>query len=534
LNLADWFLTSAERDNQATGLDRRHEDGKAWTIGNRVEPLVDGATYFASLLACIRELGPGDRAFIADWRGDPDERLDDSPGSELATVFAAAARRGVVVRGLIWRSHMDMLHLSARENRRLGDDVNEAGGQILLDQRVRIGGSHHQKVVLLRHPREPERDVAFVGGIDLGYGRRDDASHRGDTQVFPMAKVYGRRPAWHDLQLAVRGPAVGDVDFSFRERWEDRAPLSRNPVGIVRDRVRHEIRKAEPLPEMLPDPPGGGAQAVQVLRTYPYRRHGYPFAPLGERSVARAYGKAIGRARRLIYLEDQFFWSVEVGRSFAAALRRAPDLHVVAVVPRFFGQDSPTSDPPNNLGRDEIMDMLSAAGKDRVHLYDLENHEGMPVYVHAKVMIVDDVWACVGSANLNRRSWSHDSEMTCAVLDERLDSREPADPAGLGDGARRFARDLRLQLWREHLDRGPGDDQDLIEPASGIAAFQRTAEALAGWHEGGRREERPPGRVQPHATAAVSRIAKLWARPVYRLFYDPDGRPRSMKRKGTW
>src|SRR4030088_2032674 len=143
----------------------------------------------------------------------------------------------------------------------------------------------------------------------------------------------------------------------------------------------------------------------------------------------------------------------------------------------------------------------------------------MPVYVHAKVMIVDDVWAGVGSANLNRRSWSHDSEMACAVLDERPDPRPPRDPAGLGDGARSFARDLRLRLWRDHLDRGPGDDQDLIEPTSGIAAFQRTAEALADWHAGGR-GDRPPGRVQPQATARVSRIAKTWSRPLYRLFYD--------------
>ena len=85
-----------------------------------------------------------------------------------------------------------------------------------LDDNLPLGASHHQKVVLLRHPREPERDVAFVGGVDLGYGRRDDAAHGGDPQVFRLAKAYGSRPAWHDLQLAVRGPAVGDVDLSFR------------------------------------------------------------------------------------------------------------------------------------------------------------------------------------------------------------------------------------------------------------------------------------------------------------------------------
>ena len=102
------------------------------------------------------------------------------------------------------------------------------------------------------------------------------------------------------------------------------------------------------------------------------------------------------------------------------------------------------------------MRACTAAGGDRFAVYDLENHEGTPVYVHAKIVVVDDVWAMVGSDNLNRRSWSHDSELSIGVLDSEPDPREPRDPAGLGDGARVFARDLRLRLCSEHLDRDPG------------------------------------------------------------------------------
>ena len=57
--------------------------------------------------------------------------------------------------------------------------------------------------------------------------------------------------------------------------------------------------------------------------------------------------------------------------------------------------------------------------------------------------VVDDIWASVGSDNFNRRSWTHDSELSSAVLDTTLDDREPRDPGGSGDGARVFARDLR-------------------------------------------------------------------------------------------
>ena len=87
----------------------------AWSTGNKVETLVHGATYFGRLLEAIRGLGPGDKVYFTDWRGDPDQLLGDDPGSEVGAVFAAAARRGVIVKGLLWRSHLDMLGFSAKD-----------------------------------------------------------------------------------------------------------------------------------------------------------------------------------------------------------------------------------------------------------------------------------------------------------------------------------------------------------------------------------------------------------------------------------
>ena len=225
-----------------------------------------------------------------------------------------------------------------------------------------------------------------------------------------------------------------------------------------------------------------GTHAVQVLRTYPARLRRYPFAPLGERSIAHAYRKAFTRARSLIYLEDQYLWSRPVARLIAAALRDKPDLHVIAVVPRYPDSDGAVTKVPGMLARHDVMRACSAAGGDRFAVYDLENHQGTPVYVHAKVVVVDDVWAMVGSDNLNRRSWSHDSELSIGVLDYALDAREPHDPAGLGDRARGFARDLRLRLSREHLDRRTG--RRGRPPASagclrGVPAAGRGARRLA-------------------------------------------------------
>ena len=294
-----WFLTAAERGNPATELDRRRGDGRAWTEGNLVEPLVHGATYYPRLLAALRALRDGDLVGITDWRGDTDELLDGE-GTELGRVLAELAGRGVQVRGLLWRSHPSAAHFQEEQNQHLGEVVNEAGGEILLDERVRGPGSQHQKLVLIRHPDREDDDVAFVGGIDLCHGRRDDERHLGDPQPVPMDERYGEHPPWHDVQLEIRGPAVGDLSVTFRERWEDPTPLDhRNPWRARLTRRVGQPRQPSPLPPMLRDPAPAGPHAVQVLRTYPAKRPALPFAPSGERSIARAYLKALWRARRL-------------------------------------------------------------------------------------------------------------------------------------------------------------------------------------------------------------------------------------------
>jgi phosphatidylserine/phosphatidylglycerophosphate/cardiolipin synthase-like enzyme len=135
----------------------------------------------------------------------------------------------------------------------------------------------------------------------------------------------------------------------------------------------------------------------------------------------------------------------------------------------------------------------------------------------------------VGSDNLNRRSWTNDSEASCAVIDETRDEREPRDPGGLGDGARRLARETRLRLWHEHLGIDAGE---LIDPIAGFDALASSAAALDVWHEGGRRGPRPLGRLRAHRPEPVKGVAAVWARLMYRTLVDPDGRPRSLRRAG--
>ncbi|MEV6343965.1 phospholipase D family protein [Actinoplanes sp. NPDC051851] len=506
----DWLLTAAERGNPDTCIP-------TWCTGNTAEPLIHGKTYFDRLTVEVEKLRSGDHLFFTDWRGDPDERVRDD-GPTIARLFADAARRGVIVKGLLWRSHMDRLAYSEQENRNLGDEIRAAGGEVLLDQRVRRGGSHHQKLVVLRHPDRPGEDVAFAGGIDLCHSRRDDAGHHGDPQSVRMASVYGPNPPWHDVQVMLRGPVVGALDLSFRERWSDPVALDQHgPVSTLTDELKHADLHADRLPPRPGDPPECGPLTVQVLRTYPAMRPPYGFAKRGERTVARGYTKAIQRARRLIYLEDQYLWSTEVARLFAEALRANPELHLIAVVPRHPDVDGAFALPPNQVGREKALELCRTAAADRVHVFDLQNDAGTPIYVHAKVCVIDDVWCSIGSDNFNRRSWTHDSELSCAILDDTRDGRAPADPAGLGDGARRFARELRLALMREHLGREVGDDADLVDPISCVRAVDAGS-----------------SRLIRHETQRLPWYQRAWAIPAYRLVYDPDGRPWRDRRAGTW
>jgi phosphatidylserine/phosphatidylglycerophosphate/cardiolipin synthase-like enzyme len=110
----------------------------------------------------------------------------------------------------------------------------------------------------------------------------------------------------------------------------------------------------------------------------------------------------------------------------------------------------------------------------------------------------------IGSDNLNRRSWTHDSEVTCAVV----------DPEEV------LARTLRTSLWAEHLGL-PQDEPRLADPSG----------ALALWEE---RVGAPGSRIRPHVPAALSARARLWARAAYLTVYDPDGRPRKLRGTGRF
>jgi phosphatidylserine/phosphatidylglycerophosphate/cardiolipin synthase-like enzyme len=152
----------------------------------------------------------------------------------------------------------------------------------------------------------------------------------------------------------------------------------------------------------------------------------------------RRYTRARRSARKFVYLESQFLWSAQVCEILASKLREPPsdDSRVVVLLPA----------KPNN-GTDTTrgqLGVLAAAdnGAARFLATTISARSGGltgPLYVHAKIGIVDDAWLTVGSANLNEHSFFNDTEMNIVTCD------------------RTVARETRLRLWAEHLERSVGE-----------------------------------------------------------------------------
>jgi len=208
----------------------------------------------------------------------------------------------------------------------------------------------------------------------------------------------------------------------------------------------HEVT-GEMLPPVVPQAPAGGIE-VQVVRTVPEKV--YRPLPRGDFRILEAYQRALRSAERFIYLENQFLWSPELVATLVEKLRRPPsdDFRLLVLLPA--KPSSGADDTRGQLGL--LMQADNGAGRMLAcTVYQRGTDDASPVYVHAKIAIVDDCWLTVGSANLNEHSHFNDTEMNLVVLDERI------------------VRDVRLRLWAEHLGRPVEDLQ--VAPAVAFDQF---------------------------------------------------------------
>jgi phosphatidylserine/phosphatidylglycerophosphate/cardiolipin synthase-like enzyme len=256
---------------------------------------------------------------------------------------------------------------------------------------------HHEKIVVI------DDRIAFVGGIDL-------TDYMGDRFDTPRHEARGA-VGWHDALTVLRGPVVGDVAQHFRDRWQDVTGDSLAP------------------PE--PAAPAGDVE-VQFVRTVPERV--YTVVRGGDFRILESYTRALRSAQELIYLESQFLWSSEIAAILEDKLAHPPsdDFRLVVLLPARpnDGRDDTRGQLADLIECDEGAGRLLACS-----LIALGARGPQQVYVHAKIGIVDDRWLTLGSANLNEHSLFNDTEANVVTCDAAL------------------ARDTRLRLWSEHLQR---------------------------------------------------------------------------------
>jgi cardiolipin synthase len=410
--------------------------------GNHVRPWIDGMPAFRRICQAIEATQQSVWATITFmW---PTFQMPDGRGAPL-DVFESATRRGVDVRLLFWRPDAETANL--RTNAFWGSaDHFQALAHHYPHLNIRWDRAHpgycqHQKSWLF--DANLPTATAFVGGINLNPHSLVMPGHRGTGEN-------------HDVYVEIAGPAVADVQHNFVQRWNEASERT------CEDGRWGAGSDAE-LPFPVHTPPACGAADVQMQRTIHAGRYnnshpapgGTAFAiTAGEKTNLDQYCQAIRWARRTIYMENQYVEVPEIVAALHDALARG--VAVVLLLPAVPVLSSSIEVTQERLAF--LAARARLADYDHFTLCGIAGLDGegrrQPVYVHAKLMLVDDEWATVGSCNLHHFSLFGNSELNAAIH----------DPATV--------RALRVELLQEHL----ALDTSTLDDTSALRLFRQIAD----------------------------------------------------------
>ncbi|WP_245344121.1 VTT domain-containing protein [Bradyrhizobium japonicum] len=325
----------------------------------------------------------------------PTGRVDDGLPPTLGPFLKALIEKKpkLVVNILDW--DFAALYAAEREWNSAEKFSPGAGGRIrfCLDDSLPLGSAQHQKVVVI------DDLVAFVGGLDLTVRRWDTSEHAASNplRVDHEGKPY---PPFHDIQCMVDSDAAAALGEVARVRW-----------GAAGCAVSHAQRRSgNRWPDFVPI--DGRDLTVGIARTAPQTTD-----QPGITEVSQLFEASIATANRLIYIENQFTSANEIALALARRMAIVPSLKVLIVAPR--GHSSWFESQAMQGGRRSFMSPFVAAGvTERLRILyptsEQPQSDAAAIMVHSKVMIVDDGFLRVGSANLNNRSLGADSECDLA------------------------------------------------------------------------------------------------------------------------
>ncbi len=397
----------------------------AWRVARaeRAAVLIDAANYYGTLRKAL--LQAQRTIYIIGWDVDsrtplvgPSGEPDDDLPRELGPFLTALVERRPELKISILLWDYSLFFTSEREAMPSLALRWKTPPQIdlCLDDAIPLGSSHHQKIVVV------DEALVFSGGLDLTIRRWDTCAHDPSCKyrVDPAGKPYN---GFHDVQIMVDGEAAKAVTELARARWARAAVEDLPKVPSL----------ATPWPDCAA--PHFRDVDIAIARTEPpYAEHA------AVQEVETLFNDMIASARRTLYVESQYVTCSSFARTLAKALRRNPELEAVIVSPyKYRGKLERTV---MTAGRARVMRILRKARvADRVLVAAPRiRHDGKPAdpHVHSKVMIVDDRYLRVGSANLCHRSMGADTECDLSVA------------AGEDETARAGVLKVRNELLAEH------------------------------------------------------------------------------------
>ncbi|MGL6044594.1 MAG: phospholipase D family protein [Sandaracinobacteroides sp.] len=342
--------------------------------------------------------------------------------------------------------------------------------------------THHHKFAVV------DSEFAIIGGIDVD-------ERRWETRRYAQPADQ----TWHDVSVRLEGSAATDAAAHFRNLWNAELPRY---IEITRHWMT-DAQKAlviEPL-DRIADEPGPlstastGSAQVQLLRTMSRRDRGlFAIGPRPDvRELLQGYRNVIFSARRLLYIEAQFFRYQRAARWIVEQARRAPELRIVILLPQapddvaFGGQRDNPAHRHGEYLQSRALGLLKSRLADRVGLFSLAKKQPLTederafvrdrgavfgsgmIYVHSKLALADDAVALVSSANINNRSFSWDSEFGLLWQDPE---GVPALRSALWGQLLELPPDKALQMgladWTEIANRNiltaPADRQGYVVP----------------------------------------------------------------------
>jgi phosphatidylserine/phosphatidylglycerophosphate/cardiolipin synthase-like enzyme len=418
--------------------------------GNAVYPLIDGEPAFRRICEAIEAAQHSVWVTVAFI--EPNFAMPDGRGS-LFDVLDRAVERGLDVRALFWRNNEgsgfpdDAMFSGSAQHRAM----LRARGSLFHARwdRAQKAYCQHQKSWVIDAGQNGE--TTFIGGINLSVSSMTRPGHHGAPEK-----------QTHDVYTELRGPSATDAHHNFVQRWNEASERLTDDGCWPPNTLNNDL----PFPQATS--PVRGDVTAQVQRTVraDYYTNGHPTPggvayPIrqGEHTLHEQYLSAIRAARRTIYIENQALGAPDIVEELHQVLERG--VQVVSLVPA--GADAFMRAARNNPGSqaffrrfDELdrhphftLAGIAAAGS---------NGAMRDIYVHSKIMLIDDTWATIGSCNIGARSFFGDTELNVSFQGP--------------DAVRR----LRCDLFTEHL----AADTAMMTDAEALSLFARIARRNAG------------------------------------------------------